>query len=45
MIHLKDLSVEEQLEILTKAQIIAIEEDDFEECDKIEKMINELIPT
>ena len=44
MIYLKDLSVKEQLEILTKAQIIAIEENDFKESDKIEKMINELIP-
>ena len=44
MIYLKDLSVEQQLEILTKAQIVAIEEDDFKECNKIEKMINELIP-
>ena len=43
MIHLKDLSIEEQLEILTKAQIIAIEENDIEESNKIEKMINKLI--
>lgn len=43
MKYLHDLPIEEQFEILSKAQFIALEENDTKEVEKIEKLIQKLI--
>jgi hypothetical protein len=42
MKHLFDLSIDEQFYILSKAQFLAIEENDYKEVERLEIKINNL---